>query len=34
MLPNCRAAFYENEAHLSLPLNHQEELLGALATAA
>jgi len=33
-LPNCRAAFYENEAHLSLPLNHQEELLGALAAAA
>jgi pimeloyl-ACP methyl ester carboxylesterase len=32
-LPNCRAKFYDDEAHLSLPLNHQEELLGALATA-
>jgi pimeloyl-ACP methyl ester carboxylesterase len=34
VLPNCRAAFYANEAHLSLPLNHQAELLGALAKAA
>ena len=34
VLPNCRAEFYENEAHLSLPLNHQEELFGALASAA
>ena len=33
-LPNCRAAFYENEAHLSLPINRQEELFGALAGAA
>ena len=33
-LPNCRAAFYAAEAHLSLPLNHQAELLGALARAA
>jgi pimeloyl-ACP methyl ester carboxylesterase len=33
-LPNCRAAFYASEAHLSLPINHQEELFGALASAA
>jgi pimeloyl-ACP methyl ester carboxylesterase len=33
-LPNCQEKFYENEAHLSLPLNHQEELLGALAKTA
>jgi pimeloyl-ACP methyl ester carboxylesterase len=33
-LPNCRAQFYAEEAHISLPFNHQAELLGALATAA
>jgi len=32
-IPNCRATFYPQEAHLSLPLNHQEEILRALATA-
>jgi pimeloyl-ACP methyl ester carboxylesterase len=30
-LPTCHAHFYESEAHLSLPLEHQEELLRALA---
>ena len=34
VLPNCRAQFYAEEAHLSLPFNHQAELLGALAKAA
>jgi pimeloyl-ACP methyl ester carboxylesterase len=34
MLPNCRTTFYENDAHLSLPVNHQEELLAALAAGA
>ena len=29
--PNCRATFYAADAHLSVPLNHQEEILGALA---
>ena len=32
-IPNCRATFYPQEAHLSLPLNHQEEILRTLATA-
>jgi pimeloyl-ACP methyl ester carboxylesterase len=32
-VPNCRATFYPQEAHLSLPFNHQEEILRALATA-
>jgi len=27
----CRATFYSDEAHLSLPLNHQREILSALA---
>jgi pimeloyl-ACP methyl ester carboxylesterase len=31
--PNCRAVFYKDEAHLSVPLNHQEEIFGAIATA-
>ncbi len=31
--PNCRATFYAKDAHLSVPLNHQEEILGALAAA-
>jgi pimeloyl-ACP methyl ester carboxylesterase len=30
-IPNCRAAFFPDEAHLSLPLNHQREILGAFA---
>src|SRR5262249_19486020 len=29
-LSNCCATFYPDEAHLSLPLNHQREILGAL----
>jgi pimeloyl-ACP methyl ester carboxylesterase len=32
-LPHCRATFYPGEAHLSVPLNHQEEIFGALAAA-
>jgi pimeloyl-ACP methyl ester carboxylesterase len=32
-IPHCRATFYPQEAHLSLPFNHQEEILRALATA-
>jgi len=30
VIPNCRATFYPNDAHHSVPLNHQEEILGAL----
>ena len=30
--PNCRATFYAEDAHLSVPLNHQADILGALAT--
>lgn len=30
-IPNCRATFYADDAHLSVPLNHQEEILSALA---
>jgi pimeloyl-ACP methyl ester carboxylesterase len=30
-IPTCRAKFFPDEAHLSLPLNHQREILGALA---
>ena len=33
VIPNCRATFYPEEAHLSLPFNRQEEILRALATA-
>jgi pimeloyl-ACP methyl ester carboxylesterase len=33
-LPHCRATFYREDAHLSVPLNHQREILGALASAA
>lgn len=29
-IPNCRATFYPDDAHLSVPLNHQREILGAL----
>ena len=32
-LPTCRATFYPEEAHLSVPLNHQREILSALAAA-
>jgi pimeloyl-ACP methyl ester carboxylesterase len=32
-IPRCRATFYPNDAHLSVPLNHQEEIFGALAIA-
>jgi pimeloyl-ACP methyl ester carboxylesterase len=32
-LPHCRATFYREDAHLSVPLNHQREILGALASA-
>jgi len=32
-IPNCRGTFYPDEAHLSVPLNHQEEIFGALAVA-
>jgi hypothetical protein len=31
--PNCQATFYPEDAHLSVPLNHQEEILGAIANA-
>ncbi len=31
--PDCRATFYAEEAHLSVPLNHQQEIFGALASA-
>jgi pimeloyl-ACP methyl ester carboxylesterase len=31
--PNCRATFYPEDAHLSVPLNHQREIFGALASA-
>jgi pimeloyl-ACP methyl ester carboxylesterase len=30
-IPNCRATFYPDEAHLSLPVNHYREILGSLA---
>jgi pimeloyl-ACP methyl ester carboxylesterase len=32
-VPHCQATFYPNEAHLSVPLNHQDEIFGALANA-
>ena len=32
-LPSGRATFYANDAHLSVPLNHQAEILAALAAA-
>jgi pimeloyl-ACP methyl ester carboxylesterase len=32
-IPNCRATFYPDDAHLSVPLNHQRELLGAFVAA-
>jgi pimeloyl-ACP methyl ester carboxylesterase len=31
-ISTCRATFYPDEAHLSLPLNHQREILSALAS--
>jgi pimeloyl-ACP methyl ester carboxylesterase len=33
-IPGCRATFFPEEAHLSLPLNHQREILEALDAAA
>jgi pimeloyl-ACP methyl ester carboxylesterase len=33
-IPNCRATFYPDEAHLSLPVNHHREILNALVGAA
>jgi len=33
VIPNCRATFYPQEAHLSLPLNHYREIFSALAAA-
>lgn len=30
-IPTCRATFYADEAHLSVPLNHQREILSAMA---
>jgi pimeloyl-ACP methyl ester carboxylesterase len=30
---HCRATFYPDDAHLSVPMNHQEEIFGALAAA-
>jgi len=33
-IPGCRATFFPNDAHLSVPLNHQEEIFGALAATA
>jgi pimeloyl-ACP methyl ester carboxylesterase len=33
-IPHCRAIFYADDAHLSVPLRHQEDILGAIATAA
>jgi pimeloyl-ACP methyl ester carboxylesterase len=32
-IPHCRATFYPDDAHLSVPLNHQREILQALAEA-
>jgi pimeloyl-ACP methyl ester carboxylesterase len=32
-IPNCRATIYADDAHLSVPLNHQEAIFGALAAA-
>ena len=29
-IPNCRSTFYPDEGHISLPVNHLEEILGAL----
>ena len=34
VLPNCRATFYPEDAHLSVPLQHQDEILAALAPSA
>jgi pimeloyl-ACP methyl ester carboxylesterase len=34
VIPNCGAAFYPGEGHLSLPLNHHREMLTALLAAA
>ena len=32
-LPHCRPTFYREDAHLSVPVNHQRAILGALAAA-
>lgn len=32
-IPRCRATYYPDDAHLSVPFNHQEEIFGALAAA-
>jgi hypothetical protein len=32
-IPNCRATFYPQDAHLSVPFNHLEEIFRVLATA-
>jgi pimeloyl-ACP methyl ester carboxylesterase len=34
VIPNCRSTFYPDEAHLSLPINRQREILSELAAAA
>jgi len=33
-IPGCRATFYPSDAHLSVPLNHQEDIFRALASVA
>jgi pimeloyl-ACP methyl ester carboxylesterase len=33
-IPNCRATFYPDDAHLSVPLNHHREILGSFVAAA
>ena len=32
-IPNCRATFYPDDAHLSVPLNHYREILGSFVAA-
>jgi pimeloyl-ACP methyl ester carboxylesterase len=32
-IPNCRATFYPDDAHLSVPLNHHREILGSFVAA-
>jgi pimeloyl-ACP methyl ester carboxylesterase len=33
VIPNCRATFFEDEAHLSVPLNHHREIFSAVRSA-
>jgi hypothetical protein len=33
-IPHCTATFYPDDAHLSVPLNHQREIFSALVAAA